>query len=162
MSSISDACRASWLPPGAIVVGRISSIRGRYCQFKILSAFGLSRRRLPPREPPVEGVVFRGHVDEQLCRREAITAGLFQTLAQLDEGLRAHHVDIGQRTAGERREAEAENRADIGLAHVGDDALLDAARGLERLDGEQTLLEHRNVDLRGVELVRWQIGQAWP
>ena len=52
---------------------------------------------------------------------------LLQPLAQLDEALRPHHVDIGQRAAGERREAEAEDRADIGLAHVGDDALLEGS-----------------------------------
>ena len=50
------------------------------------------------------------------------------------KALRPHHVDIGERAAGERRKAEAEDRADIGLAHVGDDALLDTARRLERLD----------------------------
>ena len=34
--------------------------------------------------------------------------------------LGAHHVDVGQRAARERRKAKAEDRADIRLAHVGD------------------------------------------
>ena len=39
--------------------------------------------------------------------------------AQLDERLRAHHVDVGQRAARIGRKAEAQDRADVGLAHVG-------------------------------------------
>ena len=105
--------------------------------------------------PPAPGPARSGH---RRCRpsppcRAAASAAvkrgavfLLQPLAQLDEALRAHHVDVGQRAAGERREAEAEDRADIGLAHVGDDALLDAARGFQRLHHQEAVLELLDVD----------------
>jgi len=63
---------------------------------------------------------------------------------------------------GERRKAEAEDRADIGFAHIGDHAFLDAARGFERLDRQQAVLEHFNVDRIRIELGRLQIGKAGP
>ena len=67
-------------------------------------------------------------------------------LAQLDELLRAHHVDVGQRAAGVRRKAAAEDRADVGLAHVGDHLLLEGARGLHRLRHQEALLELLDVE----------------
>ena len=83
------------------------------------------------REPAVEGLALRRHVAQQLAA--ASKRGPYfacELVAQLDEGLRAHAVDVGERAAGERREAEAEDRADIGLARIGDDALLHACARL--------------------------------
>ena len=76
----------------------------------------LRRRQLLRREAAVEGLALRRHLDQQLRRREARAVFGLELVAQLDELLRAHEVDVGQRAAGERREAEAEDRADIGLA----------------------------------------------
>ena len=83
-------------------------------------------------------------------------------LAQRDELLRAHHVDVGERAARIGRVAEAEDRADIGLAHVGEHAFLEAARGFQRLDREQAMLQLRHVDRVGIELGRLQLGEARP
>ncbi len=71
---------------------------------------------------------------------------LGEAAAKGDESFAAHPIDVGDGAAGERRKAETENRADVGLAHVGDHALLDAAGGFERLDGEEPLLELRDID----------------
>src|SRR5688572_28288998 len=92
------------------------------------------RRRLAlvRREALVEGLAVLGHVEQQLGRLEALAELLLEALAQLDELLSAHHVDIGERAARERREAEAEDRADVGLAHVRDDAILHGACGFHR------------------------------
>src|SRR5206468_12146361 len=68
------------------------------------------RRLLLRREAAVERLAARRHVFEQLRRGEARAVFGFEFVAQLDELPRAHEVDIGQRTAGERREAEAEDR----------------------------------------------------
>ena len=70
-------------------------------------------------------------------------------LAQLHEGLCAHEVDVGQRAARIGREAEAEDRAHIRLARIGDDALLDGARGFQRLRHEQALLQLLHVEQFG-------------
>ena len=105
----------------------------------------------------------RRHVDEQLRRAQsAPRMSVSSRRHSSTKRLRPHHVDVGERAAGERRKAEAEDRADIGLAHVGEHALLDAARGLERLDGEQPLLDLVLVDAVGIELLRLQLGEARP
>ncbi|GCC45086.1 hypothetical protein chiPu_0029517, partial [Chiloscyllium punctatum] len=74
------------------------------------------RRLLLRREAAVEGFALGGHLLEQLRRREARAVFLLEGVAERDEVLRAHEVNVGQRPASERREAEAEDRADIGLA----------------------------------------------
>src|SRR5690242_15766650 len=91
--------------------------------------FASLRRQLLRREAAVEGLVPRRHVFQQLWRGEARAVFGFKLVAELDEFSRAHEVDIGQRAAGERREAETEDRADIGLARIGDDVILHRARG---------------------------------
>src|SRR5262247_2143517 len=94
-------------------------------------------RRLPAagrREAAIERLVLGGHLGEELGGPEARTVLLLQRLAQLDEALGAHHVDVAQGPAGEGREAEAEDGADVALAYVGEHALLEDARALERLD----------------------------
>src|SRR4249920_3011777 len=107
----------------------------------------LSRRGAPARrEAAVEGLALPRHVDQQLRWRKTLPARLLQPPTKIDERLRPHHVDIGQRAAAERRKPEAEDRAHVGLAHVGDDAFLHAAGGLERLNAEQAGFELRDVD----------------
>src|SRR6202011_5492010 len=59
------------------------------------------------------------HVDELLVRLEALAVFSAKLLAQCDEFLRAHHVDVGERAARIGRIAKAEDRADIRFAHVG-------------------------------------------
>src|SRR4051794_22796617 len=88
------------------------------------------RRRLLRREAAVEGLPFRGHLFQQLWGREARAVFRFKPAAQLDEFFRSHEVNIAQRTPGERRKAEAEDRADVGLARIGDDVILYGPRGL--------------------------------
>src|SRR4051812_15770636 len=83
-------------------------------------------------------------------------------LAERQERLRAHEVDVGERAAGVGGEAEAEDRADIGLARIGDDALLDRARRLERLRDEKAALHLRDVERVGIELRRLQVLEARP
>ena len=83
-------------------------------------------------------------------------------MAQRDEILRAHEVDIGQRAAGEGGKAEAEDRADIGLAHIGDDVILDRARGFHRLHHQEALLQFLDVERVGIEMLGLQSGKARP
>jgi hypothetical protein len=61
--------------------------------------------------------------------------------------LRADGVDQRERSAGIGREAPAEDRADVGVAHVGEDAFLEAARRVEGLHVEEALLEVLDVGL---------------
>src|SRR5438270_3607579 len=98
----------------------------------------LRRLLLPLRgKARVKALALARHLDEQLVRLEALAVFLRELFAQRDELLDAHHVDVAEGPAGVRRVPKAEDRADIGLAHVGEHALLEAARGFERLDREQ-------------------------
>src|SRR5476649_2885878 len=81
---------------------------------------------LPRREVAVEALALVRHLNEQLAGREAHAVFLFQAAAEFDEFLRAYPIDPRQRAAGKRREAEAEDGADIGLAHVGEHLFLEA------------------------------------
>ena len=81
---------------------------------------------------------------------------------QRHEGGRTHEVDVGQGAAGERGEAEAQDRADIGLARVGHDAFFHGAGGLERLDHQEPLLQLGDVDRVRVEAGRLEVVQAGP
>src|SRR5215831_7217177 len=100
----------------------------------------LRRLLAPPRrKPAVETFIPRCHVDEQLRRRKTRTMLRGKPLAQRHKALRSHHVDIGQGAARKWREAETQDRADIGLAYVGEHVFLEAARGLQRLDAEQAI-----------------------
>src|SRR2546423_5143323 len=83
------------------------------------------------REPAIEALALAGHFDEQLRGLEAGAVFLLEPLAELDEFLDAHHVDPRQRPARIRCKAEAQNGADVGLAYVGQHALLEAARRLQ-------------------------------
>src|SRR5271154_5062844 len=112
------------------------------------------------REPVVECVAVLRHVGEELTWLKALAAGLGQPVAQIDEGSYAHAVDVRNRAAGKRREAEAEDRADVGFPDIGDHLLLDAAGGFERLDRQQPALEFGNIDRIGIELLLLQISEA--
>ena len=108
----------------------------------------------------VERIAGLGHVEQERTRLEAFAAGCGEIVAKIDKGLGPHAVDIGNGAAGERRKAEAENGADIGLAHVGDDLLLDAAGGFQRLDRQQPLPEAPRID--GVGIVPFGCRSASP
>src|ERR1700743_853109 len=82
---------------------------------------------LSGREASIEAFALLCHVEKQLGGGKALAIFLLQALAERDEVLRPHHVEESQRAPGERREAPAEDRADVGLANVGDDALLEDA-----------------------------------
>src|SRR6266566_2555545 len=97
----------------------------------------LSRDRLLRREAAVKRLVLRGHVDQELRRCEPRTVFPLELQAQFDERLRAHEIDVGQRAAGEWREAEAEDRTYVRLARIGDDMILHGARGFHRLYYEE-------------------------
>src|SRR6185312_16895038 len=103
------------------------------------AGIGKSRRRflLSAAEALVEAFVRVGEIEQQTVGREALAVALLEQAAEIDEFARAHHVDPRERAAGIGREAEAEDRADIRLAHVGQNLLLEAAGRLQRLDTEQ-------------------------
>src|SRR5207253_3533838 len=132
---------------------RISRLR------RSIRATGSLRRRarLARSEPSVERVALGGHLDEELRRLEARAVLLLKRLHHIDEALGAEHVDPGERPARVGCEAEAEDRAHVRLAHVGEHALFEAARGLERHDAEQAVLDLGHVDRVGVELHRLQV-----
>src|SRR5436190_2313771 len=73
---------------------------------------GLFPRRC---EAVVEGLVLGGKIEQELRRRKARPEFLFQCLAKRNKTLGAHHIDPGNRPAGERSKTPAENRADIGF-----------------------------------------------
>jgi hypothetical protein len=83
-------------------------------------------------------------------------------VAQLDKVLGAHEVDVGQRPAGERREAEAEDRADIRFPRIGDDMILDRARGFHRLYHKEALLQFLDIQRIRIEMLGLQGGQFRP
>src|ERR1700754_1378118 len=56
------------------------------------------------RETHVERFALRRHVEQQLRGCEPRPELLLELLAQFDELLGAHEVDVGQRPAGKRRE----------------------------------------------------------
>src|SRR3954465_11120545 len=118
------------------------------------------RPLLPP--PSVEAAAGLRHLDNDRRRRKAIAVPIPRALADRHEGLRAHEVDVAQRAAGIGREAEAEDRADIGLARIGDDALLDRARRFERLRDEEAQLQLRDVEALAVVAARLKVAQARP
>jgi hypothetical protein len=64
-----------------------------------------------------------------------------------------------QRATRVGREAEADDRADIGLARIGDDAFLIGPGGFERLRDQQAVLQLFHVDQLGLELVPGELGE---
>src|SRR6185312_2920784 len=120
------------------------------------------RGRLLRRKAAVEGFALGGHLFEKLRRREARAVFGLELAAELDEVFRPHEVDIGQRAASERRKAESEDRADVGLARVDDDVILDRARGFHGLHHEEALLELLDIERIGVEMLRLQRRNAGP
>src|SRR5262249_57036192 len=58
--------------------------------------------------------------------------------------------------------AEAEDRAKVGVADVGEDALLEAAGGLERLADEEAPLQLGNVDGIGIGNRRIELAKSGP
>ena len=85
----------------------------------------LPARRMCRRSPPCRATILGG------AKRAPYLPS--SRAAKFDEFLRAHEIDVAQGAARVRREAETEDRAHIGLARIGDDALLDGARRFERL-----------------------------
>src|SRR5579863_880453 len=121
-----------------------------------------NRQALRRRKAAIERLAFFRHVVKELARLETLAAFLGESVAEIDKGFRSHAVDIGNGAAGERGKAEAEDRADVGFAHVGDDLLLDAPGGFERLDRQEPTLQNRNIDAVGIELGRLQIAKPRP
>ena len=75
-------------------------------------------------------------------RLETLAKTLREAITERDECLGAHAVNHRERTAGEWRKTETEDRADIRLAWVGDDVLLNRAGRLECLRREKALFQH--------------------
>tara|TARA_R110000787_G_scaffold257932_2_gene363126 strand:- start:1179 stop:1484 length:306 start_codon:yes stop_codon:yes gene_type:complete len=63
-------------------------------------------------------------------------------------------VDHGDRAAGPGREAPGQDGPDIGLARVGDDALVPAPRDLDRLTTQQARLSDSDSKA-GVRALSW-------
>ena len=72
---------------------------------------------------------------------------LLQGLGGFDESLRADAIDVGKRTASIGGEPKGQDRADIGLARVGDNALLHHARRFKGNRIEEALLQFLDIDL---------------
>src|ERR1700677_3167732 len=121
-----------------------------------------SRRLLFRRVLAVEALALGRHLPQAAARREARTVLAGEFLRPCDERLRAHAVDQRDRAAGERREAEAEDRADVGLAGVGDDALLHAARGLQRLREQEAVLQVLHGDRVRIEPLAGDLAEPRP
>src|SRR5208283_3127722 len=71
----------------------------------------------------IERLAALGHLTELVARFEARPVLRRELASARDEGLQPHAVDERERAAGIGRVAEAEDRTDVGLARIGDDAL---------------------------------------
>src|SRR5262245_10573735 len=93
-----------------VVAPKISIGRGsRPC--KNSSSLQASGCRALACKATVESVPPLCHVDQEPCGDKTRAMRSLQPFAEFDERLGSHHVDIGERTAGERGEAEAKDRA---------------------------------------------------
>src|SRR5690606_5242872 len=95
----------------------------------------------------VEAFALRGHVAQQLRRREAGAVARLQPLADLDRAGGAHDVEPAEGAARPRAVAPAEDGADVAFADVFQHALLQRADGLQRLDQQQAVLDLGQVGL---------------
>src|SRR5690606_17565283 len=84
--------------------------------------------------------VARGAIEQ-----EASAEAAREFIATPLEGVDALAVDELQCATRPRREADAEDRADVGVVCAGQHALGQAARGLHRLPVEQTVLDVAHV-----------------
>ena len=75
-------------------------------------------------------------VAQHRIRHKPFAVLLRQPVTELDKAPGAEHVDVGQRAAGPRRKAPAENCPDIGGGGVGHDIFFETARRFERLGRE--------------------------
>src|SRR5262249_12153978 len=99
------------------------------------------------REAAIKRLAFICHVDKKLRWLEPLPASFGEIVAHLDEILHTHAVNVRNGSTGKRCKTEAENRTDIGFAHVGDDPLLDATRRFQRLNAEEPAFERGNIDV---------------
>src|SRR5215472_6485277 len=72
------------------------------------------------REAAIKRLALVGHLDEKLRRLEPLPASFGEIVAHLDEILHTHAVNVRNSSTGKRCKTEAENRTDVGFAHVGD------------------------------------------
>src|SRR5664279_4619798 len=105
-----------------------------------------------PGEAPVKSPSCVRHVQENFWRREALSKFAAQPLAKRNESGGAHRIDIAQCAAGEGREAKADDRTNVRLARIGDDAILDRPRGLDCLGHEKPLFEFADIETVRIEL----------
>lgn len=59
-------------------------------------------------------------------------------------------------------EAEPEDRADVGFTRIGDNVILDRARGFHRLHHKETLLQFLDIQRIRIEMLGLQRGQFRP
>ena len=89
----------------------------------------------------VKALALGGHVTQQLGHLELRAVFLREVVAFGDELPDADLVDQADRAAGLGREAQAHDRADVAVLRVGEHVGFQAARGVDRLDIEQALLD---------------------
>src|ERR1700719_4335103 len=78
-------------------------------------------------ETLIERLAALGNLAQQPVRTESGPVRPGKALAEADKRVCANAVDVRQRPAGKGRKAEPQDRADVGLANVGEDALFEAA-----------------------------------
>src|SRR3954452_19490129 len=113
-----------------------------------------------------EGLALLGHLDEAVgggeagavLRAELTGAGDEAGEALAGAAVVALHELHG--AAGEGGVADAHDRADVGRRRGLDDALLEALRGLDRLDEEVAVLEV--LDVRRLGVRREELGETGP
>src|SRR5271163_4230474 len=71
----------------------------------------------------VESLAALGHPDELFARLKLRTVFSRELFGARDEGLKSHAVDERHGAARIGRVTKAKDRADVGLARIGDDAL---------------------------------------
>src|SRR6266480_2369506 len=158
-----EGLRRGW--PGHLTRRRAS----RFCPamtprvyFEVLGVSGSRRGQLLRREAAVECLALGRHLDQEFRRGEARAVFGLELVAKLDELPGAHEVDVGQRAAGERRKSKTQDRADIGLTHIGDYVILHGARGLYCLHDKKALLQLLDIERVRIEMLRLQAAQFRP
>src|SRR4029077_11684260 len=114
------------------------------------------------REAAIKRLALFRHVGEKLRRLESLPASFGEIVPRSDKSVPPNAVNVRNIPAGKRRKAEAENRTDIGLAHIGHDPILDIARRFKRLNAKQAAFDDGNRDVMDSEPVRLQIGEPGP
>src|SRR5450759_3068043 len=124
------------------------------------SSWPSNRRRSSRASKSIDGLVALDSRLDFIRQRKASAELGSQFISALDKSVNAHAVDELHGTAGPGRKANAEDRADVGIMHAGEDVLVQTTGRLHRLAIEQAVFQVGDVPL-DVWLLK-QGFELWP